>query len=123
MLFAERIGAERHFPSTSQLWKANIMSMTALYDIEARKSLALAYLAALRGRVSNFEYRIVEGEANSGYEFASVETAIDFANTNGFELPQELHDRAFALYKAEGCDTAELTELLADRPSLQHAAE
>lgn len=95
------------------------MSMTALYDIEARKGLAFAYLAALKGRVSNFKYRIVEGEANLGYEFSAVETAIDLANTIGFEFPQELHDRALALYESEGCDTSELTELLADRPSLR----
>lgn len=107
--------------STSQNWSSNMKTMYAVYEREARKQLALAYVDALRDRVSRFEARILEGEANSGYEFHAVESAVDTANTYGFELPESLHERARELYLSEGCSPERFERMLADRPSLRAA--
>lgn len=95
------------------------MKMALVYEREARKQLALAYADAIRSRVSRFEVNVVEGEAKSGYEFDAVELAIDIANTYGFELPDELHERARALYLSEHCGTESFDRLLSNRPSLR----
>lgn len=92
--------------------------MYEVYEREARKQLALTYLDAVKNYVSKFDAWIVEGQAINGYEFSAVETAIEIANTYGFEIPQELHNRARALYIAEGCSTERFDLILEDRPSL-----
>lgn len=95
------------------------MTMALVYEREARKQLALAYVEAIRHRVSKFDTNIITGEANSGYEFDAIELAIATANTYGFEIPQELHDRARELFVEDGCSTETFDQLLAHRPSLR----
>lgn len=93
--------------------------MVAIYARENRKQLALLFLAELQGRVSNLHAQIVTNEANSGYEFDAIESALTFANTYGFEVPEHLVAQALSLFRAEGCDTTTLEAILAERPSLR----
>lgn len=97
-------------------------SMQMVYEREARKQMALEYLEALRGKVASVDLFIVEGPATCGYEFDAIETAIDVANSYGFELPDQLHKRARALIVAEGCSPEGFDQALADRPSLRPRA-
>ncbi len=91
--------------------------MYAVYEREARKQMALEYLDALRGKVSKVDLFIVESPALNGYEFDAIETAIDIANTYGFDIAENLHERARALIVSEGCDPAGFDAMLADAPS------
>ena len=84
--------------------------------------MALEYVAALKPRVSKQHLMIVEDLALSGYEFNAIELGIDVANTYGFELPDQLHERARALIVAEGCSPDRFDEMLADRPTLRRHA-
>lgn len=92
-------------------------TMVVVYEREERKQLALAFLSELEGRVSKLHAQIVTNEANSGYEFDAIESALTFANTYGFEISQGLVRQALDLFHAEGCETATLEAILGDRPS------
>ena len=91
-------------------------SMVAVYERESRKQLALAYLAALEGRVSKIHYQVVKNEATSGYEFDAIESAVSFANAYGFSISASLKQRARDLYQSEGCDPALFETIVADQP-------
>lgn len=91
-------------------------TMVAVYEREERKQLALAYLAALQGRVSKIHYQVVKNEATSGYEFDAIESAVSFANAYGFAIPARLKQRARDLYRSEGCDPLLFETIVADQP-------
>lgn len=92
-------------------------TMVAIYEREERKQLALAYLAALEGRVSKLHYQIVKNEATSGYEFDAIESALSFAKRYGFEIPEKLTLRARELYRSEQCDPTTFESILTDQPT------
>lgn len=81
------------------------------------RELALEYVEALRGRVTDRDLSVVLSPATCGEEFSAIHTAVAVANLYEFDLPAELNARAEALLAPYPDELDEFHEMLSASPS------
>lgn len=87
------------------------MDMTPGYE------LALEYVSALRGHVTDRDLNLVESPAFCGEILSSIITAVALANLYEIDLPADLHERALAIFEGYPSELSEFKEILASAPA------